>query len=193
MNKLYNYGGDDMKKLLVSLLIVILFIGIIFLIMILDKTPELLNDEDIVYTKAFDEEILQVKRYDYSLGQRMIIGVEKSNNNGKNFEKVTQEMVEVSLEAKFEFLNKNLGFIIDTGYLDRNRNFKGLLVTNDGGITFKQAEITYDNENVDLISIQKMPYYENDKLKLECSVYIVDHNEDLVYYSVDNGNTWINE
>lgn len=44
-----------MKKLLVSLLIVILFIGIIFLIMILDKTPELLNDEDIVYTKAFDE------------------------------------------------------------------------------------------------------------------------------------------
>ena len=123
-----------MKKLLVSLLIVILFIGIIFLIMILDKTPELLNDEDIVYTKTFDEEILQVKRYDYSLGQRMIVGVEKSNNNGKNFEKVTQEMVEVSLEAKIEFLNKNLGFIIDTGYLDRNRNFKGLLVTNDGGI-----------------------------------------------------------
>ena len=182
-----------MKKLLVSLLIVILFIGIIFLIMILDKSPELLNDEDIVYTKTFDEEILQVKRYDYSLGQRMIVGVEKSNNNGKNFEKVTQEMVEVSLEAKIEFLNKNLGFIIDTGYLDRNRNFKGLLVTNDGGITFKQAEITYNNENVDLISIKKMPYYENDKLKLECSVYIVDHNEDLVYYSVDNGNTWINE
>ena len=193
MNKWYNYGGDDMKKLLVSLLIVILFIGIIFLIMILDKTPELLNDEDIVYTKTFDEEILQVKRYDYSLGQRMIVGVEKSNNNGKNFEKVTQEMVEVSLEAKIEFLNKNLGFIIDTGYLDRNRNFKGLLVTNDGGITFKQAEITYNNENVDLISIKKMPYYENDKLKLECSFYIVDHNEDLVYYSVDNGNTWINE
>ena len=182
-----------MKKILVSLLIVILFIGIIFLIMILDKTPELLNDEDIVYTKTFDEEILQVKRYDYSLGQRMIVGVEKSNNNGKNFEKVTQEMVEVSLEAKIEFLNKNLGFIIDTGYLDRNRNFKGLLVTNDGGITFKQAEITYNNENVDLISIKKMPYYENDKLKLECSFYIVDHNEDLVYYSVDNGNTWINE
>ncbi len=68
-----------------------------------------------------------------------------------------------------------------------------MLVTNDGGITFKQAEITYNNENVDLISIKKMPYYENDKLKLECSVYIVDHNEDLVYYSVDNGNTWINE
>ena len=186
-------GIFNMKNLLVSLLIVILFIGIIFLIMILDKTPELLNDEDIVYTKTFDEEILQVKRYDYSLGQRMIVGVEKSNNNGKNFEKVTQEMVEVSLEAKIEFLNKNLGFIIDTGYLDRNRNFKGLLVTNDGGITFKQAEITYNNENVDLISIKKMPYYENDKLKLECSFYIVDHNEDLVYYSVDNGNTWINE
>ena len=123
----------------------ILFIGIVFLVIILDKTPELISNEDIVYTKEFGEEILQVRRYDYSLGQRMIIGVEKSNNNGKSFEKVTEGMVEVSLEAKFEFLNENLGFIIDTGYLDRNRNFKGLLVTNDGGITFKQAEITYDN------------------------------------------------
>lgn len=182
-----------MKKFLISLLIVILFIGIVFLIIILDKTPELLSNEDIVYTKEFDKEILQVRRYDYSLGQRMIIGVEKSNNNGKSFEKVTEEMVEVSLDAKFEFLNENLGFIIDNGYLDRNRNFKGLLVTNDGGITFRQAEITYDNENVDLISIEKMPYYENGKLKLECSVYIADHNESLIYYSSDNGNTWDNE
>lgn len=182
-----------MKKNLISLLIMILFIGIVFLVIILDKTPELISNEDIVYTKEFGEEILQVRRYDYSLGQRMIIGVEKSNNNGKSFEKVTEEMVGVSLEAKFEFLNENLGFIIDTGYLDRNRNFKGLLVTNDGGITFKQAEITYDNENVDLISIKELPYYENGKLKLECSVYVADHNEDLVYYSTDNGNTWDNE
>lgn len=182
-----------MKKNLISLLIMILFIGIVFLVIILDKTPELISNEDIVYTKEFGEEILQVRRYDYSLGQRMIIGVEKSNNNGKSFEKVTEEMVEVSLEAKFEFLNENLGFIIDTGYLDRNRNFKGLLVTNDGGITFKQAEITYDNENIDLISIKKMPYYENGKLRLECSVYIADHNESLIYYSSDNGNTWDNE
>lgn len=182
-----------MKKNLISLLIMILFIGIVFLVIILDKTPELISNEDIVYTKEFGEEILQVRRYDYSLGQRMIIGVEKSNNNGKSFEKVTEEMVEVSLEAKFEFLNENLGFIIDTGYLDRNRNFKGLLVTNDGGITFKQAEITCDNENIDLISIKKMPYYENGKLRLECSVYIADHNESLIYYSSDNGNTWDNE
>lgn len=181
-----------MKKYLISLLIVLLFIGIVFLAMILDKTPELLN-EDILYTREFGEEIFQVRRYDYSLGQRMIVGVEKSNNKGKSFDKVTKELIEVSLEAKFEFLNENLGFIIDTGYLDRNKNFKGLLVTNDGGITFKQAEITYNNENVDLISIEKMPYYENDILKLECSVYIIDHSENLIYYSNDNGNTWTNE
>lgn len=179
-----------MKKLLVSLLIVILFIGIIFLIIILDKTPELLDDDSIIYTKNFNNQILEVRRYDYSLGQRMIVGVEKSNNNGKSFEKVTEEMVEVSLEAKFEFLNENLGFIIDTGYLDRNRDFKGLLVTNDGGITFKQTIITYNNKDIDLISIEKMPYYEDNKLKLECSVYVIDHNEDLIYYSVDDGNTW---
>lgn len=179
-----------MKKFLISLLIVLLFIGMVFLIMILDRTPELLNDEDIIYTEEFGEDILQVRRYDYSLGQRMIVGVEKSNNNGKNFEKVTKDMIEVSLEAKVEFLNENLGFIIDTGYLDRNRDFKGLLVTTDGGATFKQSTITYDNENVDLISIKKMPYYENNKLKLDCSVYVIDHNEDLIYYSTDDGNTW---
>ena len=179
-----------MKKFLISLLIVILFIGIVFLIIILDKTPELLDDDSIIYTKNFNNQILEVRRYDYSLGQRMIVGVEKSNNNGKSFEKVTEEMVEVSLEAKFEFLNENLGFIIDTGYLDRNRDFKGLLVTNDGGITFKQTIITYNNKDIDLISIEKMPYYEDNKLKLECSVYVIDHNEDLIYYSVDDGNTW---
>ena len=181
-----------MKKILISLAIFLLFLLIIFLMMVLDKTPYLI-DSDILYTKKINNNVLQVRRYDYSLGQRMVIGVEKSNNNGKSFEKVTEEMVEVSLEAKFEFLDENLGFIIDTGYLDRNKNFKGLLVTDDGGITFKQAEITYDNENIDLISIEKMPYYENDKLKLECSVYIIDHNENLVYYSTDNGNTWYNE
>lgn len=181
-----------MKKILISLAIFLLFLFIIFLMMVLDKTPHLI-DSDILYTKKINNNVLQVRRYDYSLGQRMVIGVEKSNNNGKSFEKVTEEMVEVSLEAKFEFLDENLGFIIDTGYLDRNKNFKGLLVTDDGGITFKQAEITYDNENIDLISIEKMPYYENDKLKLECSVYIIDHNENLVYYSTDNGNTWYNE
>ncbi len=181
-----------MKKILISLAIFLLFLLIIFLMMVLDKTPHLI-DSDILYTKKINNNVLQVRRYDYSLGQRMVIGVEKSNNNGKSFEKVTEEMVEVSLEAKFEFLDENLGFIIDTGYLDRNKNFKGLLVTDDGGITFKQAEITYDNENIDLISIEKMPYYENDKLKLECSVYIIDHNENLVYYSTDNGNTWYNE
>ena len=181
-----------MKKILISLAIFLLFLLIIFLMMVLDKTPHLI-DSDILYTKKINNNVLQVRRYDYSLGQRMVIGVEKSNNNGKSFEKVTEEMVEVSLEAKFEFLDENLGFIIDTGYLDRNKNFKGLLVTDDGGITFKQAEITYDNENIDLISIEKMPYYENDKLKLECSGYIIDHNENLVYYSTDNGNTWYNE
>lgn len=181
-----------MKKILISLAIFLLLLLIIFLMMVLDKTPHLI-DSDILYTKKINNNVLQVRRYDYSLGQRMIVGVEKSNNNGKSFEKITEEMFEVSLEAKFEFLDENLGFIIDTGYLDRNRNFKGLLVTNDGGITFKQAEITYNNENVDLISIEKMPYYENDKLKLECSVYIIDHNENLVYYSTDNGNTWYNE
>ena len=157
--------------------------------MILDKTPELL-DEDVLYTEKFGNTVLNVKRYDYSLGQRMIVGVEKSNNNGKNFEQITKEMVEVSLDAKFKFLNENLGFIIDTGYLDRNRNFKGLLVTSDGGITFKQAMITYNNENVDLINIDKMPYYEDDKLKLECSVYNIDHSENLIYYSTDDGKTW---
>lgn len=42
-----------MKKYLISLLIVLLFIGIVFLVIILDKTPELLNDEDVIYTKEF--------------------------------------------------------------------------------------------------------------------------------------------
>ena len=97
-----------MKKLLVSLLIVILFIGIIFLIMILDKTPELLNDEDIVYTKAFDEEILQVKRYDYSLGQRMIIGVDEDDPDFKSSGLTGGEKSHTLTVAEMPFHNHSL-------------------------------------------------------------------------------------
>ena len=73
-----------MKKILISLAIFLLFLLIIFLIMFLDKTPYLI-DSDILYTKKINNNVLQVRRYDYSLGQRMVIGVEKSNNNGKKY------------------------------------------------------------------------------------------------------------
>ena len=56
--------------------------------------------------------------------------------------------------------------------------------------------LKYTNENVDYISLESMPYYENNVLKIKCSVYQVNsnkdeyENKDLTFISNDNGLNW---
>lgn len=157
------------------------------------------ENEEVLYEKKFDKTILRFSKVDDVLGQNMLVHVLRSKDKGKNFYVVSDDVIQVSNEAKFIFLNENLGFAISTGkvYLDNNKT--GLYVTSDSGKTFISASFKYTNEYVDYISIEGVPYYKGNKLKVKCSVYQINSNKDgyenkeLIFISNDNGLTWILE
>lgn len=154
------------------------------------------EDEEVLYERKFDDVILRFTKVDSVLGQNDLVRVLRSRDGGKNFYGITNEAIKVSSEAKFVFLNNKLGFVISTGdyYLDSDIGY--LYVTQDGGITFNKSKFNYTNERVSFISIVDFPYFEDDILKIKCSVY--DFRSDgtgyetvyLIFASHDNGLTW---
>ena len=154
------------------------------------------ENEEVLYEKKFGKTILRFGKVDNVLGQNMLVHVLRSKDNGKNFYVASDDVIQVSNEAKFVFLNENLGFAVNTGkiYLDNSKT--GLYVTNDSGKTFSSAIFKYKNENVDYISIEEVPYYEKNVLKIKCSVYQISHSKDgyedkeLIFISNDSGLTW---
>ena len=154
------------------------------------------ENEEVLYERKFNKTILRFGKVDNYLGQNMVVHVLRSKDNGKNFYVVSDDVIQVSNEAKFVFLNENLGFAISTGkiYLDNSK--VGLYTTNDSGKTFISAKFNYTNNNVEYISIENVPYYDNNILKIKCSVYQVNSNKDgyenkeLVFISNDNGLNW---
>ena len=154
------------------------------------------ENEEVLYEKKFNKTILRFSKVDNVLGKNMLVHVLRSKDNGENFYVVSDDVIQVSNEAKFVFLNENLGFAVNTGeiYLDSRKT--GLYITNYSGKTFTSSNFKYTNENVDYISIEGMPYYENDVLKIRCSVYQVNSNKDgyenknLIFIGNDNGLNW---
>ena len=153
------------------------------------------EDEEVLYEKKFGQTILRFSKIDDGLGQNMLVHVIKSKDGGKNFYVVSEDPIQVSNEAKFVFLSETLGFAVSTGNFTLN-NKKGLMVTNDGGKTFTSSNVEYENPDVDYITIEKIPYYEQDSLKMKCSVYQLNSNGDgyedkeLMFISNDNGLHW---
>lgn len=182
-----------MKRILGAVLFFCLFFLLLFFLSPKEKEK---YDENLLYKRQFENTFLKFERYDFVLGGRMIVGVEKSTNYGKNYTKVTEEPVIVSNEAKFLFITEKLGFIISTGSIEKDKNFTGFKVTQDGGVTFVDAKFTYTNERINLISIEDFPYYEGEYLKLNCSIYDIKEDktgyEDVYFsfYSKDNGMHW---
>ena len=148
--------------------------------------------EKILYEKSFGNTVLRFGFVDNVLGQNMLVNVLRSTDGGKNFYSISEENILVSLEAKFIFLNENLGFIARTGLLQVNNNDTNrLYVTNDGGRTFSEASFNLEIENVEYIRIDEMPYLGNDKLKIVCSYKLNNSfRKKLVFISDDNGYTW---
>lgn len=154
------------------------------------------EEEEVLYEKKFKKTVLRFTRVDYILGQRMLVHVLRSNDNGENFHVVTDEVIQVSNEAEFIFLNEELGFAVSTGkiYLDKDRI--SMYVTNDGGKTFNGANFNYENENAEFISVEKLPYFDKNILKMKCSVYQFNKEKDsyedkeLIFISEDKGLNW---
>ena len=181
------------KKYLILILIAFL---IVTLGIILYLNREYKDDENTLYSIKFGNTKLRFERYDYSLGQNQIVGVEKSTNKGKTYEKLTMNTIEVSMEPKFVFLNEKLGFAIAKQNLTKNNNYIGLKVTQDGGKTFVDGKINYDNPDIEILTIEDVPYYEDNLLKIHASIYQVKEDKsgyetkDLIFVSLDEGLMW---
>lgn len=175
--------------IIISLIAIIIFVYIYIF-----NKPTV--DENKLYSKQFGSTFLKFERYDYTLGQNMIVGVEKSTDKEKTYVKLTKEPVVVSNEAKFIFITEKLGFIIGTNNLQKHNDYRGFKVTTNGGITFSDAKINYENENIEVLTIEDFPYYDKNTLKLKCSIYDVNKNKDgyetveLLFESKDNGLSW---
>ena len=166
----------------------ILIIVVLVLLYLKSKEP---TDENKLYQVNFNQTILKWEKYDYALGQKMLVGVEKSLDNGKTFTKVTKEPLAVSFEAQFSFLNENLGFVLATKSLSKTNDYLGFYVTQDGGKTFQNSIINYQNENIEYLNVEMLPYQINAKLKMEASIYLnKNETETLKFVSEDNGLTW---
>lgn len=181
------------KNILIILLFIVLIgLGIIRLLF----NEKYLDDENTLYSITFNDVKIRFERYDYSLGQNQIVGVEKITNNGKNIEKLTKEQIIVSMNPMFIFINEKLGFSISKANLSKSNNYMGLKVTHDGGITFTSGVINYDNPNIEILTVKNVPYLEDGLLKLPCSIYQVKEDKsgyediDLIFISNDEGITW---
>ena len=186
-----------MKKRNIIGIIIILVVIIVGIVILITNNKTNIEDENTLYSIKFDNTILRFERYDYVLGQNQLVGVQKSTNNGKDFEDVSKEGITVSMEPKFIFLNEKLGFAVKkpNNTKDNNKYF-GMYVTKDGGKTFILSEINYDNPNIEILTIEDVPYYEDNDLKLHCSIYQVKQDNsgyediDLYFISKDDGVTW---
>ncbi len=187
------------KKYFITVGIVFLTIVSIILIIfsINKKEIDYPDDENTLYSVKFDNIILRFERYDYVLGENQLVGVQKSTNHGKDYVDISEEGIVVSMEPKFIFFDEKFGFAIKkTNNNKENGVYYGIYVTNDGGRKFELSKINYDNPNIEVLTIEDVPYYEDKILKLPCSAYQIKEDnsgyEDkkLIFVSRDNGLTW---
>lgn len=154
------------------------------------------EDAEVLYEKKFGKTILRFVKVDNVLAGNILVSVIKSTDNGKNFYSVTDNVLQVSEEAKYKFLNEKLGFASKSKNIFLEEDKVSLYVTNDGGKTFSVSKIMYENDNVEYITIEKMPYFENEILKMKCSIYELKNdkseyeNKALIFKSIDNGLTF---
>lgn len=156
-------------------------------------TPETVP---VLYEKKFNDTILRFGRLSHVLGQNQIVVVVRSNDNGKKFYFDENTTIKVSNEAKFVFLNAKQGFAVSKGYISLSNQASELYVTNDSGKTFKESKFNYKNDRVEYLTIEGLPYYEDNKLKIKCSIYDIASSgtgyetKALIFISKDNGVTW---
>ena len=143
---------------------------------------------EVLYTKTFDNNVvIKITSIDAILARRLAVIVEKSTDGGKTFTNVlTQDSLIVGDEAEYIFLNENIGFIKE---LKENEN-RGLRVTRDGGKTFEEVIFKVKKEELPYLYIDKMPYFEDNTLKLDASMYYAKIPEIKKLKSNDNGLTW---
>ena len=160
---------------------------------------EKINPEDILYKKEIgkDTTIRFVNRGNI-LGGRMIVNVQKTTDGGETWNNQLKNLdgcITVNNEAKFIFINENVGFINNLSLYIIGEENNSLLVTVDGGESFKSANFTFPSDIKDTVFyISDLPYLENDKLRVELFSPANKASDEITYYkfkSVDNGLNWV--
>ena len=151
-----------------------------------------MGDDSILYKK--DNVIIQVRYLGAVLAQRSVVSIDKSIDGGKTFTSMNEQGITINEGAELIFTDENTGFINDPGTIGTAGDNRRFLVSNDGGITFKKANIIHPDSIAEKnLLVKGLPYMENGKLKLE--VYTLNHakNPKRTYYifnSIDNGCNW---
>lgn len=163
-----------------------------------DDNSFTMKENDILYEKTFNENSrIRVVYKGSVLGQRSIIEIEKTNDNGNSWInplEMADGFIQIHNNSKFVFIDENIGFINDPGLVGTNNEHSALLVTVDGGKTFVESKIIHpDIIKEENLLVSDVPYIENDLLKLK--IYTINYNKNPseTYYeflSTDNGLTW---
>lgn len=156
---------------------------------------ETIDSADILYEKEINKDIhIRVVGGGSILGGRMGIKVQKTNDGGGTWTdqiKSSDGYITVNNGAKVTFINENVGFINNLSLIVLGNENNGLLVSVDGGQSFKSSNFIFpiDIENT-VFYIEDLPYLENDKLKVK--LYASESDEEIYYEftSVDNGLNW---
>lgn len=156
------------------------------------------SSDDILYKKEINENtIIRIRNLGAILAQRSIIDIEKSTDGGKTYRnqiETSDGFIQIHNGAEFIFLDENIGFINDPGLAGTDGENRGLLITTDGGKSFKDANIIHPMsiEEKNLL-VKGVPYIKDGELKVQ--IYTINHSKypEKTYYeftSEDNGITW---
>ena len=162
------------------------------------KQSETIKINDTIYEKIVDKNtIIRILYKGSILAQRSAISIEKTIDGGKTWNNQIKDydgFMQIHNGAQFIFLDEMIGFINDPGLAGTNGENRNLLVTTDGGKTFKKANIIHpDNIIEESLLVDSVPYIEKGILKLD--VYTINYNKNPIktyykFYSQDNGLNW---
>lgn len=157
------------------------------------------NSINILYEKEISEDtIIRIVNEGYILGGRMLVNIQETNDSGINWSnkvKKSDSCITVNNNAKFIFINEKVGFINNQSLLIVGQENNSLLVTVDGGESFKKSNFIYPLDIKETtFYIKDLPYLENNKLKIKLFPSDKIKNSQCTYYefiSIDNGLNWM--
>lgn len=157
-----------------------------------------ISKENLLYEKKVNNNIIiRVGTVGNSLGEKMGIEIQKTTNGGKTWKnqiKNKDEYILVNNEAQIIFINEKVGFINNNSLFILGQENDSLLVTVDGGESFKASNFVFPEDIKDTsFYIQDLPILSNKKLQIELFAPREIGSKDGNYYkfiSVDNGQNW---
>ncbi len=157
-----------------------------------------ISEENLLYEKIINDNIIiRVGKVGNSSGGKMGIEIQKTTNGGetwKNQIKSNDAYIVVNNEAQVVFIDERVGFINNNNLFILGQENNSLLVTVDGGESFKEANFVFSEDIKDnAFYIQDLPILSNEKLTIELFAPKEVGSTDGNYYkfvSVDNGHNW---